>query len=120
MCQGSCRVLSRSTAGLSVTARRLSLGCASEWPYTGDAQTGDQAPRFPGFEASNTALQLDGTGDYVGVANSLMNGKPRFTISGWMRRNGTHNTRTGLWGQNDIVEFGYIANQTLEVWTDNG
>src|SRR5207244_5419021 len=26
----------------------------------------------------------------------------------------------GRWGQNDLVELGYINNDTLEVWTDNG
>ena len=99
-----------------------SLGAAANGTYAGAATTGAEAPRppqYPGFEANNTALQCDGATAYV-TAISLMNGKPRFTMSGWMRRNGTQNNRTGLWGQNDIVEFGYIDNSTLELWTDNG
>ena len=99
------------------------LGAAANGAYTGDATAGTQAPLppdFAGFEASNTALQLDGNGDYVTVLNSLFNGRPVFTTTGWLRRNADQNNRTGLWGQNDIVELGYINNNTLEVWTDNG
>ena len=100
-----------------------SLGSAADGTYTGGATAGSQAPappQFVGFESSNTALQCNGTDAYVGTANSLINGRPVFTISGWIRRNGPQANRTGLWGQNDIFEFGYIANGTLEVWTDNG
>jgi len=39
---------------------------------------------------------------------------------GWMRRGADQASRTGLWGQNDIVEFVTFNNDTLELWTDNG
>jgi hypothetical protein len=100
-----------------------SLGAAANGTYNGDATAGAQAPRpptFPGFETNNTALQLDGAGDFVRTISGLMNSRPVFTISGWMRRNTDQPNRTGLWGQNNLVEFGYINNNTLEVWTDNG
>ena len=99
-----------------------SLGAAANGTYMNGAAQGAQAPRSPafvGFAADNVALQCDGANDFV-TALSLMNGRPVFTISGWMRRNGPQPNRTGLWGQNDIVEFGYIDNTSLELWTDNG
>ena len=113
----------RDTNGPPTAANSGSLGAAANGIYNGDATPGALAPRppaFPGFEASNTALQLDGAGDFVGTIAGLMNSRPIFTISGWMRRNGDQADRTGLWGQNDLVEFGYINNNTLELWTDNG
>ncbi|HUR46790.1 MAG TPA: LamG-like jellyroll fold domain-containing protein, partial [Candidatus Saccharimonadales bacterium] len=100
-----------------------SLAAAGNANYYGGAIDGAEAPRPPaffGFESGNTALQLDGVNDFVGSLSSLLNGKPRFTLTGWIRRNGTQAARTGLFGQNDIVEFGYINNSTLECWTDNG
>ena len=100
-----------------------SLGAALDGTYNGDATSGSEAPRPPaflGFEPGNTALQVDGTGDFVGTTSTLMNSRPVFTISGWIRRNGDQLDRTGLWGQNDIVEFGYINNNTIQLWTDSG
>jgi hypothetical protein len=97
-----------------------SLGAAGNGTYYGDATPGAQAPRppsFVGFEADNTALQLDGSGDFVGTISGLMNGRHVFTISGWIRRNADQPNRTGLWGQNDLVELGYINNNTLHAWT---
>jgi hypothetical protein len=100
-----------------------SLAASANGTYIGGAIDGTQAPRPPeffGFESDNTALQLDGVNDFVRTVNGLLNGKPRFTVSGWIRRNGTQADRTGLFGQNDLLEFGYINNSTLEIWTDNG
>lgn len=100
-----------------------SLGAVADGSFNGGATTGAQAPRPPayvGFESDNTALQLDGVNDFVSTLSGLLNAKPRFTVMGWLRRAADQANRTGLFGQNDIVEFGYINNSTLEVWTDNG
>jgi hypothetical protein len=91
--------------------------------YNGGASTGTEAPRspqFPGFESGNLALQCNGTDAFVSTVNGLLNSTPAFTLIGWMRRATDQASRTGLWGQNDLVEFGYINNNTLEAWTDNG
>jgi hypothetical protein len=90
--------------------------------YVNTAVTGPEAPRspqFPGFEADNLALQLGGSA-YVSGPTGLLNNLPSFTMIGWIRRGGDQGDRTGLFGQNNVVEFGYINNNTLEVWTDNG
>ncbi|HXI50851.1 MAG TPA: LamG domain-containing protein, partial [Candidatus Saccharimonadales bacterium] len=100
-----------------------SLGAAANGTYNGGATAGTEAPRppaFVGFDDNNTALQCNGTDAFVSAVTGLMNSRPVFTVSGWMRRNADQPNRTGLWGQNDLLEFGYINNTTLEVWTDNG
>jgi len=100
-----------------------SLGVAVNGTYNGAAAPGGEAPRSPdffGFESDNTALQLDGSSAFVSTVSGLLNDHPVFTISGWIRRAADQLDRTGIWGQNDLVEFGYINNNTLEVWTDNG
>src|SRR5688572_6725152 len=64
---------------LPVATNSGSLGAAANGTYNGDAAPGAQAPRSPafyGFEADNTALQLDGAGDFVGSVAGLMNDMP--------------------------------------------
>jgi hypothetical protein len=98
------------------------LGASANGFYTNGATAGAEAPRppaFGGFEADNTALQVDGISQFVGTVSGLLNGLTNVTVSGWLRRNGAQNNRTGLWGQNDLIEFGYIDNNTLQLWVDN-
>jgi hypothetical protein len=56
----------------------------------------------------------------VGVNNSLLNNRGAFTIGGWVRKAAVQAARTGLFGQNDCVEFGFISDGTLECWTPGG
>jgi hypothetical protein len=91
--------------------------------YVGGATTGPEAPRppqYPGFAGDNLAAQFNGTSAYVTGPTGFLNSVSNFTMIGWIRRAVDQANRTGLFGQNDIVEFGYINNNTLEVWTDNG
>jgi hypothetical protein len=41
-------------------------------------------------------------------------------MAGWVRPTSNQTSRTGLWGQNDAVEFGFINNSTLQLWTPAG
>lgn len=101
-----------------------SLGASAAGAYRGGALNASEAPNstggFIGFDDNNTSLDLNGVNAYVSTLQGLLNGKPRFTISGWIRRGADQANRTGLWGQNDLVEFGYIDNNKLEAWTDGG
>lgn len=97
-----------------------SLGAAADGSYLNGAFPGSTAPRppaFVGFEANNTALQLDGADDFVRTISGLLNSKPSFTLVGWLRRGGAQPPRTGLFGQNDLAEVGFITDGTLEAWT---
>jgi hypothetical protein len=81
---------------------------------------GPRPPQFGGFEADNNAATFNGSSTYVGVNNSLLNGRNSFTLAGWIKVAGALPTRTGLFGQNDCVEFGFISPGTLQCWTPGG
>lgn len=98
------------------------LGIAGDGGYRNGATNGTEAPRppqFAGFESNNIALQLDGVDDFVRGSSGLLNGLSNVTLSGWIRRAGTQRNRTGLLGQDNVIEFGYINNTTLQAWVDN-
>ena len=102
-----------SGAGLNGTYTLTTLGSA-----------GPRPPDFNGFESTNNAptFALTGptTGSFVTVNNSLLSDRNSFTIGGWIRPTATQLNRTGLFGQNDAVEFGFINSTTLQCWTPSG
>ncbi|MGD8786963.1 MAG: LamG domain-containing protein [Phycisphaerales bacterium] len=54
------------------------------------------------------ALQFDGRDAYVGTGESFLNGVSAFTLAGWVSASNT-NAYTSLFGQNDLVEFGFTT-----------
>ena len=70
---------------------------------------GPVPPDFPGFGAGNMAAQYDGatvsaaTDTHVGYINNT----PEFSIVGWFKISLNQIARTGLFGQNDVAEFGF-------------
>lgn len=64
---------------------------------------------------TDTAAGFDGGTSYVGVT-PLFNNLTHFTMMGWINRGGAQGARTGLFGQNDNVEFGYISDQDIQYW----
>jgi hypothetical protein len=98
------------------------LGASASGTYLNGATSGVQAPRppqFSGFESNNTALQLDGLDDFMRGTAGLLNGRSNVTLSAWIRRSGTQRNRSGVIGQDNVIEFGYIANNTLQAWVDD-
>jgi hypothetical protein len=99
-----------------------SAGAAANGTYMNGAVSGAEAPRPPqyvGFPADNVALQLDGVDDFVQGPQRLLNTYSNVTLSGWIRRAGVQRGRTGLFGQDNVIEFGYIDNGTLQAWVDD-
>ncbi len=81
---------------------------------------GPRPPTFPGLEADNTAYEYDGTDTETTTGVSLVNNRSQFTILGWFRPTATQiaaNGRVGLFGQNDIAEFGFHGLGTIGIWT---
>lgn len=118
---GYWRLNEAALVGAPVAANAGSLGAPANGAYHNGASNSSEAPKSPafnGFEDGNTSVNLDGASGFVGSALSLLNDRPAFTISGWVRRAQDQPDRTGLWGQNDLVEIGYINNNTIQVWTD--
>jgi len=91
--------------------------------YTGKitlGQAGPRPPQFPIFEANNFAPLFNGTNAYVGGPYELVNNLPAFTIGGWICPTATQNSRAGLFGQNDTMEFGFSSSSTVQIWTPVG
>ncbi|MEW4454450.1 LamG domain-containing protein [Bremerella sp. JC817] len=76
----------------------------------------------PGPDSSTlgTAVELDGSTQYITSNKSLLNSLPQFTIAGWIYLD-TLNANQSFFGQNDVIEFG-IRGRTGQVhlWTANG
>jgi len=67
----------------------------------------------PGWRG--TGVEFDGTSGYVGTGKSLLNNAADFTMCGWVKSQNANASRIGLFGQNDLIEMGFM-NGNAEVW----
>lgn len=67
-------------------------------------------------QAGDAALRFDGIDDSVTTTTSLFNNLTEYTMSAWIRTDSQQEARTGLFGQNDAVEFGFKDAGTVEHW----
>ena len=67
--------------------------------------------------ASDFAVQFDGVDDFVSSEAPILNELSEFTMSGWVNFTESQGNRTGLFGQNDLVEFGMINANQMQLWT---
>jgi hypothetical protein len=70
--------------------------------------------------AGDFAVQLNGTDAAVTTAVPLLDGLDGFTLAGWVNFTEPQAPRTGFFGQNDVVEFGMNAADSIELWTPTG
>ena len=74
-----------------------------------------------GLGAGNSAMNFGGTGDdYVTIPESILSDLGQFTMSAWINPAERTGNRIGLFGQNDAVEFGFIAPNVIQMWTPQG
>jgi hypothetical protein len=66
-----------------------------------------------------SALNFDGTDDYVGTGKSLLNNAVDYTMCGWVKSRNSTASRIGLFGQNDLIEMGF-NNGNAEIWGATG
>lgn len=69
---------------------------------------GDYAIRFNGVDVSVT------------TGAPLLDGLATYTMAGWVNFDADQAGRTGLWGQNDLLEFGMVDLDTLGGWDPVG
>ena len=87
---------------------------------------GPRPPDFLGLESANVAAEYDGAASSTSTDASLMNNLSQFTILGWFNVPAQVGTRVGLFGQNDVVEFGFHGTEAstglavLGFWTPYG
>jgi hypothetical protein len=89
------------------------------------AQNGPQPPDFPGLESTNSAYAYNGFDSFTETGQLLLSNQPQFTDAGWFNMNAFQLQRTGLFGQNDAVEYGFHGLGSdgvaqLGCWTANG
>ncbi|HCO96150.1 MAG TPA: hypothetical protein DIU00_19785, partial [Phycisphaerales bacterium] len=61
------------------------------------------------------ALHFNGNDAFVETGQSILNGLEGFTLAGWVSANNV-NVYSSLFGQNDLVEFGFIGGSELGTW----
>ncbi|MFH1719972.1 MAG: LamG domain-containing protein, partial [Planctomycetota bacterium] len=61
------------------------------------------------------ALHFDGSGAYVGTGQSILNDVAGFTLAGWVNASNV-DVYSSLFGQNDLVEFGFIGGSQVGTW----
>ncbi len=83
-------------------------------PNANDGAIEGDATWVPGVYG--TALNFNGTDAYVSTGESLMNNLADFTMAGWVMARNASGSRIGLYGQNDLVEMGFMGGNA-EVWT---
>jgi hypothetical protein len=98
------------------------LGAAANGEFLGQPVlnvAGPRPPEFPQFDPDNMAACFGG-GSSVAIHKNLLDGLGSFTIAGWIRPTEPQSERTGLFGQNDAIEFGFISPGSIQLWTANG
>jgi len=74
----------------------------------------------PNADELGTAIELDGSTQYVTSGQSLLNDLRQFTIAGWIYFDSLSPDRS-FFGQNNVVELGINAGDgQLHLWTANG
>jgi hypothetical protein len=74
---------------------------------------GPVPPLFQGLDSTNTGGAFDGSTSYIDSNESLMNNQAQFSIIGWFNESVYQGARIGLFGQNDVAEFGFHATNGL-------
>lgn len=100
-----------------------SAGIAAQAGYQGGVlrgQSGPRPPSFAMFEMNNNAPFFNGTNAYLGGPYEFLDDLTGFTLAGWINPTGPQASRTGLFSQNNLVEFGFNTPTTIEVYTTKG
>ncbi len=70
--------------------------------------------------AGDFAIQFNGIDAAVTTGIPLLDGLDQFTMSGWLNFTADQAARTGIFGQNDVVEFAFSTAPTIELWNPTG
>ena len=107
----------------TTAANAGSDGVEDQGGYLGNivlGQAGPRPPQFPTFETNNFAPYFNGTNASVNGPFELVNDLAAFTIAGWIYPTAAQGSRSGLFGQNDTMEFGFSSGSTIQIWTPVG
>lgn len=105
---------------LPVAANLGSLGAGGDGAYEPGALPGAPGVNYSGFGPDNKSVAFNGLVGHVSTALQTLFEVPNFTMIGWFRSEGAQPDRTGLFGQNDVVENGWHSATQFGPWTANG
>jgi hypothetical protein len=79
-------------------------------------------PRTAVFDSANAAASYDGATGGTTSGASLANNLSAFTLAGWVKLADSQlvESRIGLFGQNDVLEFGLSTPTEVKIYTANG
>jgi Concanavalin A-like lectin/glucanases superfamily/Chitobiase/beta-hexosaminidase C-terminal domain/PA14 domain/Bacterial Ig-like domain len=91
-------------------------------PSSASGDAGPRPPAYAGFETNNHAATFDGATRWVDARRQYLQDAKAFTLEYWVSPAGRAGFpgRTGLVGQNDAVEYGFIDANDIQIWTPNG
>ena len=72
-----------------------------------------------GMGPDNLAYGMEDVDQYVQVFDSPIENLSKFTMTGWVKSDMPQAARTGLFGQNDSIEFGLNPGEQMNVWFPN-
>jgi hypothetical protein len=107
---------------------KTGLGQDDSVPTDVSSGPGPRPGGFLGFDAANRAGVFHGTDGqlWVDAQLQLLQNLPAFSLEYWVAPsnrlgNPTYfGTRIGIVGQNDAIEYGFIDNNTIQIWTPGG
>jgi hypothetical protein len=100
-------------AGVSATDQ---TGNGNTGTYIGGADLTAPGSPLSGFGTPNSATGFNGSNAAVNT-NVSLSGLGAFTLELWVNPAAAQTNRTGLVGQNDAIEFGFINANTIQLWT---
>jgi hypothetical protein len=96
-----------------------SLGNGADGTYTDTVVMNEPGPVIPGvdFGANNFSKGFGPGAGSVRTGASILNNMSAFTIMGFIRPADRVDNRIALFGQDNVVEVGFIAPGTFQLWT---
>ncbi|MHC1765301.1 MAG: LamG-like jellyroll fold domain-containing protein [Verrucomicrobiia bacterium] len=97
-------------------------------PVDAAVAEGPRPSEFLGFDPGNRAVVMDGlnTTLWIDTQKQFLNGLRAFSLEYWVKPAkrvsdpDAFGTRIGLVGQNDAVEYGFINQTTIQIWSAGG
>lgn len=97
-------------------------------PAAATVAPGPRPSDFLGFDPGNMAVEMKGTetSTWIDTQKQFLNNLKAFSLEYWVKPANrvtdptAFGTRIGLVGQNDAVEYGFISQTTIQIWSSGG
>lgn len=83
-------------------------------------QNGPQPPTYLNFDEKNYCMDFNARTECINTSISPLSNLRAFTLACWVNVSRVSSSRTGLIGQNDAIELGFISSSDVQLWTPSG